>query len=158
MLHLRYHGRIRHHLRHEIQEHRRAQQVRKGAGRRKVCSTDLHKTRAQRDKAIAKAKGEAAKILENGKATADAMAQMIEVWKNAGDHAQDVFLMQKLDSLMTMIVSTIQEIKVNRLVLLQTEGADITKQLIGAAEQLKAALGVDVAKMLTNNETVADKD
>ncbi|MBN2385209.1 flotillin family protein [bacterium] len=104
---------------------------------------------AQREQMIAQAKAASATILENGKATAEAMQHMIEVWKKAGPNAKDVFLMQKLEHLMKMMVSTIQEIKVNRLVLLQTgEGSSITKQLIGAAEQLKSALGIDITSVI----------
>lgn len=125
----------------------KVQQARIEQVKRKLEADIVAPARAHRDENFARAKGAGAKILQEGKATAEALQQMIDVWKKAGSSAKDVFLMQKLENLTQMIVSSIQDIQVNRLVLLQTgEGANTAKQLISAAEQLKATLGVDLTE------------
>lgn len=114
--------------------------------------------KARRDESIARAKGDAAKILQEGRATAEAMEQMILVWKKAGPHARDIFLMRQLESLMKMIVSTIQEVHVNKMVLLKTgEGSSLTNQLIAAAEQLRTVMGIDISQVLTKGEGSSSK-
>jgi flotillin len=114
-------------------------------------------SQAYKEKMVAHAKGEASQILQQGKATAEALEQMIGVWKKAGPHARDIFLMQKLEGLMTMIVSTIHDVKVNRLFLMQAgEGQDVTRQLIRSAEQLKNVLGIDVADFLKKTPTAKE--
>ncbi|MFC1852664.1 hypothetical protein ACFL27_20895, partial [candidate division CSSED10-310 bacterium] len=134
----------------------KVQQARIEKVKRELEADVVTPAKAHRDEMVARAKGDAAKIYQDGKATAEAMEQLINVWKKAGPNAQDVFLMQKVEGLMKMIVSTIQEIKIQRLALLQTgEGANLTKQLIGAAEQLKAVMGIDVSDVINKKKLEA---
>src|SRR5205823_10756554 len=53
--------------------------------------------RAQCEADIAKARGDAAKIVENGKATALALTELARQWRKMGSAARDIFLLQKLD-------------------------------------------------------------
>ena len=66
--------------------------------------------RADMEKKQAEARGKAAKIVEDGKATAAVLTQMIETWKAAGPNARDIFLMQKLQTVMSSLVETIQSV------------------------------------------------
>ncbi|MBP7678019.1 MAG: flotillin family protein, partial [Thermoanaerobaculia bacterium] len=70
--------------------------------------------RADMEKKQAEARGRAAKIVEDGRATAAVLTQMIETWKAAGPNARDIFLMQKLQSVMSSLVETIQSVRVDR--------------------------------------------
>jgi flotillin len=102
--------------------------------------------RADMEKKQAEARGKAAKIVEDGKATAAVLTQMIETWKAAGPNARDIFLMQKLQSVMSSLVETIQSVKVDRISYLPAS-ARVT-QGIQLVEQVKAAFGVDLAKVV----------
>ncbi len=98
---------------------------------------------------INQSRGEAAKIIEEGKATAEVLEQITRAWKQAGPNARDVFLMQKLQSLVEIVTSTVAGVQVDKITVLGTSttgggGGDLAQKIIGGSEQIKAALGVDV--------------
>lgn len=99
----------------------------------------------------AAAKGAAAKIIEDGKATAAVLRQMIVTWKAGGEAARDIFLMQKLQATMTAMVSTIRDVKIDRLTVLPPNGSReqaATRSAVTVVEELKGTLGVDLTKLL----------
>src|SRR5206468_1840300 len=102
--------------------------------------------RAAMEARQADARGKAAKMLEDGKATAAVLRQMIATWEAAGENARDIFLMQKLQPVMASLVETIQSVKVDRLSVLPAGSA-----LSGGAqlaEQARSVFGLDVVKLL----------
>jgi flotillin len=111
--------------------------------------------RARCQAAISSARGDAAKIVEEGKATVEALSLVTRAWKTAGKDGRDVFLMQKLDSLIGTLTHTLEAVKVDRVTVLGTglgrggAGSDLAPRLINANEQLKAALGVDLLGALS---------
>ena len=102
--------------------------------------------RADMEKKQAEARGRAAKIVEDGRATAAVLTQMIETWKAAGPNARDIFLMQKLQSVMSSLVETIQSVRVDRVAYLPASAK--VAQGVQLVEQVKAAFGVDLAKVV----------
>ncbi|NMC70386.1 MAG: flotillin family protein [Myxococcales bacterium] len=101
--------------------------------------------------AEAKAKGEAARIVEQGRAQATALSETIAAWRQAGGNARDVFLMQKLGGLTRTVLSTIDNVDIHRLTLLGVGGdgkddTPVAARLLVFAEQLKATLGIDVVE------------
>ncbi|MCC6750402.1 MAG: flotillin family protein [Deltaproteobacteria bacterium] len=102
---------------------------------------------AQMQAATSEARGAAARIVEQGRATAEVLTQISRAWKLAGPNARDVFLMQKLEGMTEQLVATLDSVKVDKVTVLGTGaggGGDWAPKVIGAAEQLKAALGVDL--------------
>ncbi|HMM36644.1 MAG TPA: SPFH domain-containing protein, partial [Thermoanaerobaculia bacterium] len=102
--------------------------------------------RADMEKKQAEARGRAAKIVEDGRATAAVLTQMIETWKAAGPNARDIFLMQKLQTVMSSLVETIGSVKVDRVAYLPASAK--VAQGVQLVEQVKAAFGVDLAKVV----------
>lgn len=102
--------------------------------------------------AINDARGRAAKIVEEGKATANVLSQTTRAWKQAGSNAKDVFLMQKLDSLVKTITDTVVGVKVDKITVLGVgnSNGDLASKVISANEQLKSALGVDLVSAIQN--------
>jgi flotillin len=104
---------------------------------------------AKRQADINQARGRAAKIIEEGKATAEVLSQITRAWKQAGPSARDVFLMQKLPTLVEMLTQTVQSVKVDKITVLSVgQGDGLASKVIGTSEQLKAALGVDLVGAL----------
>ncbi|MFT6234766.1 MAG: flotillin, partial [Myxococcota bacterium] len=71
----------------------------------------------------------------------------------SGDSARDIFLMQKLQSIMNSLVSTIGEVKVDRVTMLPDYGGDMNsgntaRTAVRLVEELKGAIGVDLPKLL----------
>ena len=121
--------------------------------RRQLQADVLEPARAQKSAAEAQAKGEAASIVEQGRATAAAMQEIANSWRHVGENARQVFLMQKVDQLMRIVMSAAGDLKVDRLTVLGgggdgASGTDLAAKLIGLGEQLKAATGVDVVTAL----------
>ncbi|MEZ0227301.1 MAG: flotillin family protein [Planctomycetota bacterium] len=100
--------------------------------------------RAQSEADLAKARGEAAKIVENGKAQATALSELARQWKKMGSSAREIFLMQKLDAILPIYLSSIRSIKVDKLTMLQP-GVQGSGNLVGSIETLRAG-GIDVAR------------
>ncbi|MBW2732196.1 MAG: flotillin family protein [Deltaproteobacteria bacterium] len=105
---------------------------------------------ASMEAAINEARGEAATIIQEGRATAEVLRQVTSAWKKAGPNARDVFLMQKLGSLVDILTRTVEGVKIDKVTVLgmQSGDGDLPAKVIGAAEQIKAALGVDVLGLL----------
>jgi len=114
--------------------------------RRQLQADALEPARARKAAAEANAKGAASKIIEQGRATAAAMEDIAVAWKNVGDNARNVFLLQKVEGLMTQVMRTVSGLKVEKLTVLGglVAGPDVTGKVIAASEQLKAATGVDL--------------
>ncbi|NJK58050.1 MAG: hypothetical protein HC939_19705 [Pleurocapsa sp. SU_5_0] len=106
--------------------------------------------------AIAKAKGDAASIIENGKAQAEGTQRLAESWKAAGADAKDIFLFQKLETLMKMMAAGIPNVKVESLTVIDGKDGGKATQIASFVEQLRQTTGVDVAQVaqnLTSNNT-----
>lgn len=114
--------------------------------RRQLEADIVEPAKAQMAASINDARGKAAKIIEEGKATAAVLSQITSAWKQAGPNARDVFLMQKLQTLVETMVQTVQSVKVNKVTVLGVggKGGELAPQVISAAEQIKATLGVDL--------------
>jgi flotillin len=107
---------------------------------------------AQRRDCEERAKGNAAKIIEQGHATANVLKDIATTYR--GDHqaGRDVLLMQKLLPLLERLSSTMGDLRIDRLTMLGGSGGggngSLAGSLVGISEQIKAATGVDVARLL----------
>ncbi|PRQ07437.1 flotillin family protein [Enhygromyxa salina] len=99
------------------------------------------------------AKGDAAKIVEQGQATAKVLTEIADRYNNMGRAGRDILLMQKLVPLMTKMSSSMGHLKVDRLTVLGKggdggSGDDVAGKLINYSEQIKAATGIDVPALV----------
>ncbi|WP_413162047.1 flotillin family protein [Capilliphycus salinus ALCB114379] len=100
---------------------------------------------AQCKRAIARAKGDAARIIEEGKARAEGTQRLAESWKAAGANAREIFLYQKLEGLLQTLVSTIPEVEVDNVTVINSENGTTATKIAGFLEQLRQTTGIDVA-------------
>ncbi len=105
---------------------------------------------AQCKQAIAKAKGDAASIIEDGKAQAEGTQRLAESWKAAGANAKDIFLFQKLEILMKMMAAGVPEVEVESLTVVDGKDGNKATQIASFMEQLRQTTGVDVAQVANN--------
>lgn len=129
-----------------------AEEARVEETRQRLSADVIAPARADMNAGIAEAKGRAARILEEGRATVDVLKEMIAVWKEAGDSARDIFLMQKLQTIMQSLVSTLGDVRVDRVTMLPDYGPDMqqstARTAVRVVEELKGAIGVDLPKLL----------
>ena len=127
-----------------------AEEARVEQVRRQLEADVIEPARASMEAGISDARGRSARILEEGRATVGVLEEMIRVWKEAGPNAKDIFLMQKLQTILDAMVDTIGEVKVDRLTMLPSGGDGTAAKTVQLVEELKAAIGVDLPKMLTD--------
>jgi len=96
-------------------------------------------------RAIAQAKGNASTILEDGKAQAEGTLRLAESWVAAGDSARDIFLLQKLEGLLKTLASTVPEVSVKNVTVIDTQSGNLGTQAAAFMAQLKQTSGVDLA-------------
>lgn len=116
--------------------------------RRRLQADVVAPAQAGMEAAQARAQGEAAEVIEDGKATVAVLEAMIATWKNGGSNARDIFLMQKLQTVMGSLVSTIDEVDVDKVVLLPASGNGTASKAVTLVEELKGALGVDLPQLV----------
>jgi flotillin len=112
----------------------------------------IEPSKADMASSIALAKGEAAPILEDGKATVAVLNEMIGTWKAGGESARDIFLMQKLQSVMSALVSSIETIEVDKVAVLPRsssgDSGSTAANLARLNEEIRASVGVDVPQLI----------
>jgi flotillin len=105
---------------------------------------------AECKRAIAKAKGDAARIVEDGKAQALGTQRLAESWKAAGPSAREIFLFQKLEVLLKMMASSVPEVEVQNVTVIDAKSGNNTTKMASFLEQLRQTTGVDVAELVNN--------
>ncbi len=112
----------------------------------------LQPAEAARREAEENAKGDAAKIVEQGHATAKVLSDIAERYNTSGSAGRDILLMQKLVPLMAKMADSMGDLKVDRLTVLGKGGTgggdDVAGKLVNYSEQIKAATGIDVPSLV----------
>jgi flotillin len=125
------------------------QRARLAQVRYQLVADKVKPAEAKKAQMVAQARGIASKIVEDGKATAAAIRSLGETWGKAGDSARQIFVAQKLQSLVGTMMSTVGEIQVDKLTVIDKNlagnGGNLAVKAAVTAEQLKQMLGVDVA-------------
>jgi flotillin len=100
----------------------------------------------QRDARIAEAeaKGEAAKIVEEGKARVEGLQRLIHSWQEAGASAREIFILQKLEPLLQILVETVPPIEVGGITVIAAETGGPATKSAAFIEQLRQASGLDI--------------
>lgn len=104
---------------------------------------------AQCQQSIARAKGDAARIVEEGRAQAEGLQQLAESWKAAGSNAKEVFLFPKLDVLLQALSAGFPEVDVQHVTVIDSSGGQNSiLQNASLIEQLRQATGIDVTGLV----------
>ena len=103
------------------------------------------------------AKADAAKIIEDGNAQIEVFRRLVEQYQAAGADAQRVFVLRMLPELIDKIVSTVGGVDISKVSIIDSGGqgsgipgfmGQLPAAVIGLAEQLENATGVDLLKAL----------
>jgi flotillin len=115
---------------------------------------------AARQAAEARARGDAAPLVENGKAAAEALSLLSAQWKAAGPGGREVYLLQQLRSFVEAAVARVEQTQVGELTIV--DGGDgnayaaFVANFPAAVARVMAetarAVGVDVRSLLGNPE------
>jgi flotillin len=129
--------------------------------RRQLDADVVEPALAQLRAAEEAARGEAAKIIERGRADAESLALLLAAYTEGGSAARDVLVLQKLLPLLGQITGSDHPLEVARMTVLPAGsgganavsgagGSELARQAVGANEQLKVVTGVDLAQLARN--------
>jgi flotillin len=95
------------------------------------------------------ARGDAAIVIERGKAEAEALRRMAAAYAAAGPGAREVMALQQVVPLLSQVAGSGWPLVIGKVTVLPQdgEGGGFAKAAIRAAEQIKAATGVDLAAL-----------
>jgi flotillin len=111
---------------------------------------------AQREAAKALAEGEAAPILEQGKAQVQVLRMLYDEIKAGGEEAYSVFIAEKLPNLLGIAVDAVKGVDIDRVVVMdggsgQGVSSAVNQRVQGAfgtLEALGSALGIDIQEVV----------
>jgi flotillin len=108
-----------------------------------VVQPAIFKQRAAEERA----RGEATATVERGRAEAESLRQLIEAYRAGGPRSRDVLALQNLLPLLSQVAGVYHPLSISKVSVLPAEvaGGDIARKAIGAAEQIRAATGIDLA-------------
>ena len=93
---------------------------------------------------MAEAKGEAATIIEQGRSQAEGLRDLVESLKRSGDDAKRLFLLQKLEPLLTMLSDTVQPVEVEEVSLVGEKSGGSTLTFATLLKQLQQTTGLEL--------------
>lgn len=111
---------------------------------------------AERAAAKARAEGDAAPILEKGRASAEVLQMLYEQVQAGGDQAFAVLLAEKLPELLRTSVDAVEGVDIDRVVVIDGgDGSGVSnavnqrvKGALGTVEAISSAVGVDIESVL----------
>jgi len=91
---------------------------------------------------MAEAKGAAASIVEQGRSQAEGLQELVTSLKRSGSDAKRLFLLQKLEPLLTMLSSTVQPIEVEEVALIGEREGQMNLSIATLLRQLQDSTGL----------------
>ena len=122
--------------------------------KRQLAADVIQPAQAHKAELEAEAKGNAAKIIEDGKANVDALQALLDTWRDAGDAARPIFMLQQFDAIMDSMMSTIQDIDIDKITVIDSNLDKVDRQgslpmkAASGSEQVKQTLGLDLPRVL----------
>lgn len=122
--------------------------------KRQLAADVIQPAQARKAELEAEAKGNAAKIIEDGKANVAALQALLDTWRDAGDAARPIFMLQQFDAIMDSMMATIQEIDIDKITVIDSNLDKLDRQgslpmkAASGSEQVKQTLGLDLPRVL----------
>ena len=132
----------------EAREDLKVQAARVKQVERRLLADVVAPAEAEMQQRRADAQAQAARIIEDGKATVAVLNAMIDTWQQGGESARDIFLMQKLQSMMDALVETITDVKIDQVTVLPSGDNSTAKRAVTLVEELKAGTGIDIPQVV----------
>ena len=123
--------------------------------RRQLQADVVQPADARRKAAERNAKGDAAAIVERGRATAEVLRRMNTTYAKSGGAGREILLLQKLQPMLEALMTTVQHIRVDSITVLgesgpngHAAGESLAGKLARTTEQIRAATGIDLPRIV----------
>ncbi len=103
---------------------------------------------AERRNLEEQARGDAAKIIELGKAEAEALHRLVEEIRKAGPGALELLALQQMMPLLPHIAGVRVPMRIGTLSVLPSDSGSFAQKAIALTEQVRAATGVDLTELV----------
>jgi flotillin len=105
-----------------------------------------------------RASGDAAIRAERGRAQAESLASLQAAWTVAGEHAQEIFLLQQIDPILRQVAQVTDQLNVNHVSLIDSGDGRTLARHVGSYpavvleifERIRETVGIDVPKILAS--------
>ncbi len=128
--------------------------------RRRLEADVVQPARAKKEALELEAKGQAAKIVEDGAAQIEVFRRLVDQYQAAGEDAQRIFVLNMLPELVDKIVSTVEGIDIDRVSVIDSGNGSgggipgllgqLPAAVIKVTEQIENATGVDILRGLAD--------
>lgn len=131
--------------------------------KRQLEADVIRPAHAKKSELELQARANVARTVEEGRANAEALRSLLKVWHEAGDSARPIFLIQQFDAIMNSMLSTIQEIKIDKITVIDSrlEGLDRNAapaiKAASASEQIKQTMELDLPRLLQGVASLSQK-
>jgi flotillin len=138
-----------------IEEEQKLEEKRVATNKRKYEADVIVPARAEREAKELKAKGEAAKIAEDGKAMAEAVSVLREQWEK--EDTRELFLIQQLPDILDKVTKVISDnLSIDKVTIVDSGDGQgipayvrgVTGSIVAIFEQIKNATGLDIPEIL----------
>lgn len=130
----------------------KVQEARLDQVRYQLLADQIKPAEAKRHQMEEAARGKAAHIVEQGKATAEALRKISTTWHQAGESGRQIFVAQKLNKLVGHLMSTVSDLHVDKVTFMDKQltdgGNNLATRAAVTSEQLKSMLGIDLPGLL----------
>ena len=132
--------------------------------KRQLEADVIRPAHAKKSELELQARAKVAKTVEEGRANAEALRALLQVWHEAGDAARPIFLIQQFDAIMNNMLSTIQDIKIDKITVIDSrlEGVDRNAspaiKAASASEQIKQTMELDLPRLLQGVAALSGKE
>ena len=139
----------------KVEEEQKLQKHRVEMNKNKYEADVVVPAQAEKEAKVLKAKGEAASIIEDGKATADAVRVMREQWEK--EDTRELFLIQQLPDILDKVTSVVSEnLSIDKVTVIDSGNGNgmpayvkgVTGSIVAIMEQIKNAVGLDIPEIL----------
>lgn len=138
-----------------IEQEQKLEEERVATNKYKYEAAVIVPARAEREAKELKAKGEAARIAEDGKATAEAVRVLREQWEK--EDTRELFLIQQLPDILDKVTKVISDnLSIDKVTIVDSGDGHgmpayvkgVTGSIVAIFEQIKNATGLDIPEML----------
>ncbi|MBK8011378.1 MAG: flotillin family protein [Deltaproteobacteria bacterium] len=130
----------------------KVQEARQTQVKLKLLADKVRPAEAQKEKMEAEARGTASLVIEEGKAAAEALRALSSMWAQSGEDARQILVAQKLNALIAQLMSTVGDIGIDKVTVIDRSlagsGDGLASRAAILSEQLKHTLGIDVPRLL----------
>jgi flotillin len=138
-----------------IEQEQKLEEKRVATNKHKYEADVIVPARAEREAKELKAKGEAAKIAEDGKAMAEAVSVLREQWEK--EDTRELFLIQQLPDILDKVTKVVSDnLSIDKVTIVDSGDGQgmpayvrgVTGSIVAIFEQIKNATGLDIPEIL----------